>query len=78
MTCKPHFLTSINKPLRGIILIPFDSIAVVHRKLVVEIVVTFTDGNECSGKVIARCMLVIEWRFAKPVCKRVDAKGGLK
>jgi hypothetical protein len=77
MTCKPHFLTSIDKPLRGIVLIPFDSITVVHRELVVEIVVTFADGDECGGKVVARRMLVVEWRFAKPVCKRVDAEGGL-
>jgi hypothetical protein len=78
MTCKPYFLTSVDKPLCGIVLIPFDSITVVHRELVVEIVVTFTDSDECSGKVVARGMLVVEWRFAKPVCKRVDAKGGLK
>jgi len=78
MACKPHLLTSIDKPLRGIVLIPFDGITVVHRELVMEIVVTFTDGDECGGKVVARRMLVVEWRFAKPVCKRVDTKRGLK
>jgi hypothetical protein len=78
MACEPHFLTSIDKPLRGIVLIPFDSITVVHRELVVEIVVAFPDGDECGGKVVARRMLVVEWRFAKPMCKRVDAESGLE
>lgn len=77
MACKPQFLTSIDKPLRGIVLIPFDSITVVHRELVVEVVVAFPDGDECGGKVVARRMFVVEWRFSKPMCKRVDAKGGL-
>jgi len=78
MACKPHFLTSINKPLRRIVLIPFDGITVVHRELVVEVVVTFTNGDERGGEVVARRMLVVEWRFAKPVCKRVDTERGLK
>jgi hypothetical protein len=77
MTREPHFLTPIDKPLCGIVLIPLDGIAVVHRELMVEIVITFTDGHECSSEVVAWCMLVIKWCFAEPVRKRVDAESGL-
>jgi len=77
MAREPQFLTPVDKPLCGIVLIPFDGIAVVHRELMVEIMVPFTNGYECSGEVVARRMFVIEWCFAKPVGKRVDAESGL-
>lgn len=56
---------------------PFDSISVVHRKLVVEIVIALPNGDEGSDNVISGCMLVIERCLAKPVSERVDTKGGL-
>lgn len=56
---------------------PFDSISVVHRELVVEIVIALPNGDEGSNYVISGRMLVVERCLAKPVSERVDAKGGL-
>lgn len=56
---------------------PFDSISVVHRELVMEIVITLSNGDEGSDYMISGRMLVIERCLAKPVSERVDTKGGL-
>ena len=42
---KTELLAYPDEPLRGVVLVPFDGIAVVHRELVVEVVVTFTNGH---------------------------------
>lgn len=64
-------------PLGGVILVPFDSIAVVRGKLVVEVVVTLAESDECGDDVIPGAVAVVKWLVAKPVSKRVDAEGGL-
>ena len=78
MTSTTQLLASPNKPFRGIVLVPLDSIPVVHRKLVVKVVISFANGDECRDEVIAWSMLVIERCLSKPVCKRVDTKSGLQ
>ena len=35
-----------DEPLRGIVLVPLDGVPEVHRELVVEVMVAFTNGNE--------------------------------
>jgi hypothetical protein len=67
-------LTNRNEPFRGVILIPFNRIAIVHRELVVEIVVTFANRHKRRHQVVSRSMLIIKRRFTKPVSERVDAK----
>jgi hypothetical protein len=64
-------------PLCGIILEPFDGVPVVAREFVVEVVVTFTKGDEGGNDVISRRVSVIEWLVTEPMGERVDAKGGL-
>jgi len=64
-------------PLGGVVLVPFDSIAVIGRKLVVEVVVALTKSNKSSDDVIARRVAVVERLVTEPVSKRVDAEGGL-
>lgn len=66
-----------NGPLGGVILVPFDSIAVVGGKLVVEIVVTLTESDDCGDDVIPGAVAVIEGLVTEPMGKRVDAEGGL-
>ena len=57
---------------------PLVPIAVIHRELVVEVVVTFAHGDECRKWVISWCMLVIVWFLSYPMAQRIDAKSGLE
>jgi len=77
MTRKSELLARPDKPLGRIVLIPFDSVAVVHGKLVMEVVVTFANGDECSCKMVPGSMLVVEGCCSEPVGERVDAECGL-
>ncbi len=74
MRREPHFLTRPNEPFGGIVLIPFNSVAVVHGKLMVEVVVSLANRDERSRKVVARRVLVVERRLTEPVRERVDAE----
>jgi hypothetical protein len=74
MRSKTNLLAYPYEPFGGIILIPSDGITVVHGKLVMEVMIPFTDGHESSDEMVARGMLVVERRFSKPVRERVDAK----
>ena len=67
MARESKLLHHPDKPFRGVILIPLDGIAVVHRELVVEIVVALANGDKCSDQVIARCVLVIKGSLTEPV-----------
>lgn len=67
MGSKADLLAGPNKPLGGIILIPLDRIPVVHGKLVVEVVVTFANGDKRSDHMVTRSMLVIKRCFSKPM-----------
>ena len=74
---QAELLHSPDEPFGGIVLIPFDSISVVHRELVMEVVITLSDGDEGGDHMIARCVLVIERSFTKPVSEGIDTEGGL-
>jgi len=56
-----------DEPFRRVVLVPFDSVTVVHRELVVEIVIAFTDGDECGDHMVSRGVFVVERGFTKPV-----------
>lgn len=56
---------------------PFNSIAVITGKLVVEIVVSFTESDKSSDDVISRRVTVIKWLVAEPMGQGVHAKGSL-
>ena len=45
VTGEPNLLARPDEPLSRVILVPSDRIPVVHRELVVEVVVTFTDRH---------------------------------
>jgi hypothetical protein len=64
-------------PLSRVILVPFNSVAVVGRELVMEVVVTLAKSDESSNDVITGRVAVVEGLVAEPVGKRVDAEGGL-
>ena len=67
MRRKADLLAYPDEPFCGIVLIPSDGITVVHGKLVMEIVVTFANGDESSHKMVLGRMLIIERRVSKPM-----------
>ena len=49
--CKANLLAHPDEPLAGIVLIPFVTISVIRRELVVEVMVSFSHrdhGGECA------------------------------
>ena len=74
---KADELHGCDEPLGGIILIPFDGIAIIHWELVMEVMVTLSEGDKRGENVIARSMLVVEGSFTEPVSERVDTEGRL-
>lgn len=78
VTSETELLHPPNEPLGRVILVPLDSVTVVHGELMVEIVVTFTNGNESGDHMVTRSVLVVEGSLAKPVSKRVDTEGRLE
>lgn len=75
---KADKLHGCDKPLGGIILIPLDGIAIVHGELVMEVMVTLSEGDKRGENVIARSMLIVEGSLTKVVSERVDAEGRLR
>lgn len=74
---EAELLPGPDAPLGRVVLVPLDSVAVVGRELVVEVVVTFAEGDQCSDDVVTRAVPVVKRLLAEPVGKRVDAEGGL-
>jgi hypothetical protein len=66
-----------NEPLGWVVLEPLDGVSEIHRELVVEVVVAFTDGTEGSEEVVAGSVLVIERLVSEPMSERVDTEGRL-
>lgn len=64
VTGKTELCTCNDEPLCWIPLVPFDGIAIVHRKLMVKIVVSFPKSDESGKKVIARCQFIVKCRFS--------------
>ena len=74
---KANELHDCDEPLGWIILIPLDGIAIVHWELVMEVMVTLSEGDKRGKNVIARSVLIVEGGFTKPVSERVDTEGRL-
>lgn len=70
-------LPDADGPLGRVILPPLDGVAVVGGELVVEVVVTLTEGDEGGDDVVAGRVAVVEGLVTEPVGEGVDAKGGL-
>ena len=74
---QTKLLPGPDHPLGGVILVPFDGVAVVRRELVVEVVVALSKGGESRDHVVTRRVAVIEGLVTEPVGQRVDAEGSL-
>ena len=66
-----------DEPLGRIVLEPLDGVSEIHRELVVEVVVAFSDGAEGGEEVVTGSVLVIERLVSEPMGERVDTEGGL-
>ena len=74
LVSQTKLLHGPDEPLGRVVLVPFDSVSVVHRELVVEIVITLSDGDKGGDHVIAGCVLVIERSLAEPVGEGIDTE----
>jgi hypothetical protein len=74
---ETKLLPEPDAPLGRVVLPPLNSVAVIRRELVVEVVVTLTKGDKSGDNVVTGRVAVIERLVAEPVGKRVDAEGGL-
>jgi hypothetical protein len=74
---ESELLQDPDRPLSRVILMPFDSIAVVGWELVVEVVVAFSEGDESSNDVVTRRVAIVKWLVTKPMGQRVDTEGSL-
>jgi len=77
IVCQAKLLPGPDSPFCRVILMPFDSVAVIRRELVVEVVVTFSEGNECSNDVITWGIAVIEGLITEPMCQGVNTESSL-
>jgi hypothetical protein len=77
LICKTKLLPEPDAPLGRVVLPPLNSVAVIRRKLVVEVVVTLTEGDKSGDDVITGRVAIIERLVAEPVGKRVDTEGSL-
>jgi len=63
-----------DEPFGRVVLEPPDGVPKVHGELVVEVVVTFSDGDERGDKVITRGVLVVERSVTEPMGEGVYAE----
>jgi hypothetical protein len=77
MAGQTYLLAHPYEPFRRIVLVPPDSIAVVHGKLMMEVVVSFTDSDQSGDDMVTRSMLIIERSVTEPVSERVYTEGRL-
>ena len=77
LVCQTKLLHSPDEPFGRVVLVPLDSISVVHRKLVVEIVITLSDSDKCGNHMVAGCVLVVERSLTEPVGEGIDTEGRL-
>jgi galactokinase/mevalonate kinase-like predicted kinase len=76
--CESDSRHGRDEPFGRVVLEPLDCVSEIHRELMMEVVVSFTNGAESSKEVIAGSVLVIERLVSEPVSERVDTEGGLK
>jgi hypothetical protein len=74
---QTELLPDPDGPLRGVVLMPLDGIAVIRWELVVEVVVALAEGDEGGDHVVPGGVAVVEGLVPEPVRQGVDAEGGL-
>lgn len=77
VVCEAELLPDPDSPLSGVVLVPFDGVAVVGGELVVEVVVSLTKSDQSGNHVVTGGVAVIEGLVSQPVGQGVHAEGGL-
>lgn len=78
MASQSKQLHDSDEPLGRVVLIPLDSVTVIHGELVMEVVVSLANCHERGNHVVPGSVLVIEWSLAEPMRQRVDTERRLK
>jgi len=78
MARESKLVAKCDEPFGWVPLIPFHSVPVVHRELVMKVVVPLPKGHERSDEMVSGSVLVVECAFAQPMSQRVDGKGRLR
>lgn len=65
--CETELLPDPDGPLCGIILVPLNGVSVVGGELVVEVVISFTQGDQSSDDVVARRVAVVKGLVSEPM-----------
>jgi hypothetical protein len=74
---KTKLLPEPDAPLGRVVLPPLNSVAVIRRELVVEVVVSLAKGDKSGDDVITGRVAIIERLVSEPVSKRVDTESSL-
>lgn len=77
VVCEAELLPDPDSPLSGVVLVPFNGVAVVGGELVVEVVVSLTKSDQSGNHVVTGGVAVIEGLVSQPVGQGVNAEGGL-
>ena len=72
MARQSKFVANRNKPLGWVPLVPLGSVPVIHRKLMVEIMISLPERHKGRQKMVPRCVLIIECTLAQPMSQRID------
>ena len=64
---EPEVFAEGDEPFGWIPLVPFRSVPVVHRKLVMEVMVPLPEGHKSRNEVVPRGVLIVECAFAQPM-----------
>lgn len=62
MACQPNVRTRRDEPFRRIPLIPLDRVAVINGKLMMEVMIAFSQGNNSSQQMISWSELIVKGR----------------
>lgn len=74
---EAKLLTGPDEPLSRVILMPFNSVAIVTWEFVMEVVVSLTESNESGKNVVPWRVSVIERLISEPMSQGVDTECSL-
>lgn len=78
MAREPKPTANRDEPFGRVPLVPFHSVPVVHRELVMKVMVTLAEGHKRRNQMVSRRVLIIKCAFPQPMSQGVDGKGGLR
>ena len=71
---EPQHSAQNNEPLRRVVLVPQERVAVIRRELMVEIVIAFSHSQDRRQKMVAGGKQIVVRGPSEPMCDRIDAE----